>query len=242
MANIPNVTSIPYFTTVPKKPVTALSDAQVSQLNAAYAPYNAGILQMKNMGAITDAEYQSRVIKFVAGNVANGAVMVDKDLTNLSTYSIPSYRQTTANDYIVLPASSLMKPYDATCNPTGISAGTAVPLEDKYVLTQKEVAKVITATKAYNTALQDIANAKGLALVDANSKMVELSSVSGIQWDGVKYTATFVTGGAFSLDGVHLTGRGYAVIANEFIKAINKKYQSNLPLVNANSYSGVTFP
>jgi hypothetical protein len=30
-------------------------------------------------------------------------------------------------------------------------------------------------------------------------KMVELNSQSGISWDGVKYTAKFVTGGAFSL-------------------------------------------
>ena len=72
--------------------------------------------------------------------------------------------------------------------------------------------------------------------------MKELSQNSGIQFDGVKYTAKFVTGGAFSLDGVHLTGRGYAIIANEFIKAINGKYGSTLPNVNPNSYSGVKFP
>ena len=72
--------------------------------------------------------------------------------------------------------------------------------------------------------------------------MIELSAASGIQFDGVKYTATFVTGGTFSLDGVHLTGRGYALIANEFIKAINTTYKSTLPMVNVNSYSGVKFP
>ena len=72
--------------------------------------------------------------------------------------------------------------------------------------------------------------------------MSDLSKMSGIQFDGVKYTATFVTGGAFSLDGVHLTGRGYGVIANEFIQAINKQYKSTLPVVNVNNYSGVKFP
>ena len=81
-----------------------------------------------------------------------------------------------------------------------------------------------------------------MAFVDANAKMVELSKMSGILFDGVKYTATFVTGGTFSLDGVHLTGRGYALIANEFMKEINKKYKSTLPMVNVNSYQGVTFP
>ena len=82
----------------------------------------------------------------------------------------------------------------------------------------------------------------GYAFVDANAKMIELSQSSGIQFDGVRYTAKFVTGGTFSLDGVHLTGRGYAVIANEFIKAINNKYGSTLPMVNPNGYSGVKFP
>jgi lysophospholipase L1-like esterase len=47
---------------------------------------------------------------------------------------------------------------------------------------------------------------------------------------------------SFLLDGVHLTGRGYAIIANEFIKAINAKYKSTLPQVNPNKYSGVKFP
>ena len=72
--------------------------------------------------------------------------------------------------------------------------------------------------------------------------MAELNSKSGISWDGVRYTATFVTGGTFSLDGVHLTGRGYALIANEFLRVINQKYKSTLPMVNVNSYQGVTFP
>ena len=244
IANIPNVTSIPYFTTVPSLPITNLTDAQVAQLNTAYAPYNGGILQLKNAGVITDAEYQSRIIRFTAGKVANGAVMLDKDLTNLTSINpaLRSYRQTTSKDLITLPASSVMKPYEATCSPRGISAGTAVPLEDKYVLSEKETEKVLTATAAYNTAIKSIATAKGLAFVDANAKMIELSKASGIMYDGVKYTATFVTGGTFSLDGVHLTGRGYALIANEFMKEINAKYRSTLPMINVNNYSGVKFP
>ena len=102
--------------------------------------------------------------------------------------------------------------------------------------------RVASAVAAYNISLKSLASQFKLAFVDANAKMVELSSASGIQFDGVKYSATFVTGGSFSLDGVHLTGRGYAVIANEFIKAINAQYKSTLPQVNPNSYSGVTFP
>lgn len=233
IANIPNVTSIPYFTRVPAKPIAGLVDAQVTQLNAGYAQYNGGLGQAKAGGLITDAEYNQRLIKFTAG-VANGAVIKDKNLTNLGALGLPSYRQTTSKDLILLPASTVL-------NPT-VGGGTSVPLEDKFVLTEKETAKVLTATAAYNASLKAIADAKGLAFVDANAKMLELSSSSGIQYNGVKYNATFVTGGTFSLDGVHLTGRGYALIANEFLMQINKKYKSTLPMVNVNKYSGVTFP
>lgn len=232
IANIPNVTSIPFFTTVPAKPIAGLTDAQVSALNTAYGQYNGGLAMAKAGGLITDAEYQSRLIKFTAGAVANGAVIEDKDLTNLSALGLPSYRQTTASDFILLTTAGALK--------TG--GGTQTPLKDAQVLTVKETARVTAATTAYNTSLAQLASAYGLALVDANSKMVEMSAGSGLQFDGVKYTTTFVTGGSFSLDGVHLTGRGYAIIANEFIKAINATYGSSLPKVEVNKYSGVTFP
>lgn len=232
IANIPNVTSVPYFTRVPAMPLTNLTAAQVTQLNGGYAAYNAGLAQAKSLGAINDAEYQKRLIKFTAGAVANGAVIADKDLSTVP--GLPKYRQTTAKDFILLPASQVL-------NPTA-GGGTSVPLEDKLVLTESEAAKVTTATAAYNTAIKSVAAAKNLAFVDMNAKMEELNSKSGIVWDGVKYTATFVSGGAFSLDGIHLTGRGYAIIANEFIKTINDKYKSTLPQVNPNTYSGVTFP
>jgi len=232
IANIPNVTSVPYFTRVPAMPLTNLTDAQVNQLNTAYAAYNAGLAQAKSLGAIGDAEYQRRMIKFTAGAVANGAVIVDKDLTPAGT--LPKYRQTTVKDYILLPASRVLTPQ--------AGGGTSVPLEDKLVLTEAEAAKVATATIAFNNTIKSVATAKNLAFVDMNAKMEELNSKSGIVWDGVKYSATFVSGGAFSLDGIHLTGRGYAIIANEFIKTINGKYKSTLPQVNPNTYSGVTFP
>lgn len=232
VANIPNVTSVPFFTRVPAMPLTNLTDAQVTQLNGGYAAYNAGLAQAKSLGAINDAEYQKRLIKFTAGAVANGAVIVDKDLSTVP--GLPKYRQTTAKDYILLTASAVLTPQ--------AGGGTSVPLEDKLVLTEAEAAKVITATTAYNATIKSLAESKGLAFVDMNAKMTELNSKSGISWNGVRYTATFVTGGTFSLDGVHLTGRGYAIVANEFIKSINAKYKSTLPQVDPNKYSGVTFP
>jgi hypothetical protein len=232
VANIPNVTNVPFFTRVPAMPLTNLTAAQVTQLTTAYATYNAGLAQAKSLGAINDAEYQRRLIKFTAGAVPNGAVIVDKDLS--AAAALPKLRQTTSKDYILLTASAVLTP--------SAGGGTSVPLEDKLVLTEMEAARVLTATASYNTTIKALAESKGLAFVDMNAKMTELNTNSGISWNGVRYTATFVTGGTFSLDGVHLTGRGYAIVANEFIKAINLKYKSTLPQVDVNKYSGVTFP
>lgn len=234
IANIPSVTSIPYFTTVPATPITGLADAQVTALMSAqaYGSYNAGLGKAKAAGLLSDAEYQERLIKFTAGATINGAVIVDKDLTNLAALGLPSYRQTTSKDLIVLTAASLL--------PKGY--GTQIALEDKYVLTAKETAKAEAAVTKYNAAIAELATAYNLAFVDAHAQMQRLSSASGIKFYGQTYTTTFVSGGAFSLDGVHLTGNGYAIVANMFVDAINQKYHSTLRKVYPGDYPGIAIP
>lgn len=231
IANIPYVTSIPFFNTVPSKPFGSLTKEQVAGLNAAYAKYNEGLAVARTAKLITEEEYQSRLISFSVGKV-NGAVIEDKDLTNLSAHSIPSWRQTTEKDFILITSLADVRK----------GAGTSTQLVDKQVLTEKEARRVKTAIDAYNIRISALAQTYNLAFVDANAKMIELGGVSGIQYNGVSYSASFITGGAFSLDAVHMTGKGYAVLANEFIKAINAKYGSTLPQVNPNNYSGITFP
>ena len=40
-------------------------------------------------------------------------------------------------------------------------------------------------------------------------------------------TTDLVFGGLVSLDGIHLTARGYALMANKFLEAIDATYGSN---------------
>lgn len=241
IANIPYVTSIPYFTAVPYNPVP-LSSASASTLNTSFSAINA---KLKSVG-------MAERFSTLTASTSNPVLIIDKSLTDISAYLPAQYaiygqaRHATANDLILLPASSVIG-IDPTTGlpPTSTSTkinGVTIPLADQLVLTEKEAAKVIAATDAYNASISSLATANGLALVDANAKMKELGTTSGIQYNGVKYTASFVTGGAFSLDGVHPNGRGYALIANTFIDAINKTYGSTLPWVDINAYSGVTFP
>jgi lysophospholipase L1-like esterase len=64
----------------------------------------------------------------------------------------------------------------------------------------------------------------------------------GIRIDGQAFSTTFVTGQLFSLDGVHLTGKGYAIVANHIIKAVNAKYNANIPQAIVHDYTGIEFP
>jgi len=77
-----------------------------------------------------------------------------------------------------------------------------------------------------------------LAFVDADALLNRVGQ--GLSFPGGIITSDFVTGGAFSLDGVHLTPRGYALIANETLRVINQTYGSNLPEVNVGEYATIT--
>ena len=251
IANIPNVTSIPFFTTIPYNAVP-LDEARATALNAQLVGRLKPVLTALGQG--------DRLKTLVVGQ--NPLLIKDETLTNLSAQitsvltsngvpaTLASFigttygqaRHATSEDLILLSTKPVIN-----TDVTGVSApfnkqGITYPLEDKYVLTKSEVAEIQRATDAYNTHIKALAEVYGLAFVDANAKMIELGKNSGIQYNGVTYSTAFVTGGSFSLDGVHLTGRGYAVIANEFIKAINAKYKSTLPQVNPNNYSGIKFP
>lgn len=253
VANIPYVTSIPYFTTVPYNPVTpAALGANLSTLNTSlYGPLKQ---------ALTALGAGSR-LNLLSATASNPVLIKDTSLPDLSAgitaaltpaLGLPTAtafgqiygqaRQTTSEDYILLTTRGVIGT-TAPGAPAAINVyGISYPLQNQHVLTKTEAATVKTAVDAYNTSIKGLADSYGLAFVDANKKMVELNGQSGISFDGVKYTAKFVTGGTFSLDGVHLTGRGYAIVANEFIKSINATYKSTLPQVDANKYSGVTFP
>ena len=253
IANIPYVTSIPYFTTVPYNPVTpAALGANLTALNTnLYGPLKQALTAL---GAGTR-------INLLSGTSSNPVLIKDTSLPDLTAQLTAALtpalgaptatafgqiygqaRQTTAEDYIILTTRGVIGT-PAAGAPASINVyGISYPLQNQHVLTKTEAAMVKTAVDAYNTSIRTLADTYGLAFVDANKKMVELNGQSGISFDGVKYTAKFVTGGTFSLDGVHLTGRGYAIVANEFIKSINEKYKSTLPQVDPNKYSGVTFP
>ena len=69
--------------------------------------------------------------------------------------------------------------------------------------------------------------------------MLDELNTSGIFYGTGGITSTYATGGGFSLDGVHPTARGYAVIANDIIEVINNGFGANIPPVDPNAYTTV---
>ncbi|MFN4026210.1 MULTISPECIES: G-D-S-L family lipolytic protein [Flavobacterium] len=231
VANLPYVTTIPYFTTVPYNPV-ALNATTAAQLNAGYAAYNNGLLFAQSNGLLTAAEVARRTINFSASST-NPVVIVDSYLTNLSGFGIPSYRMATNEDLIVLPARTFIGT-TVGGNPAQVN-GVSVPLADNWVLSKEEIQEVKAATDAYNASIEAIAQAKGLAFVNANVLQTQIAN-GGIAANNYTITSAYVTGGGFSLDGVHPSPRGYALIANKFLEAINTTYGSNFKGVNVGLY------
>ena len=251
LLNIPDVTSIPYFTTVPAQSIP-LDAATAGAVNAQFAQYNDQILPLLvQFGVITQEEADSRVVNFVEG--INYPIIVDNELTNVSQVlqgppgNLPEelanllgqLRQATSDDLIVLPASSVLGSVPDPSNPLGV-VGVSIPLENQWVLTTTEQARVAAAGAAYNATIEGLAAANELGYGDMKSALADVAA-NGAFYNGGVLTSTYVTGGAFSLDGVHPSPRGYAFTANTIIDVINTTYNASIPKVDIGTYGTVTF-
>ncbi len=236
VANIPDITSIPFFTTV-KWNALELTQSLADQLNAGFAAYNAGVDANRAGGAFSQHEADKRKISFSAG--ANPFVIFDASLTPLRdamgmVQPGSQLRQLKKGELLTLttPSDSIRCSGMGSVNPRTRMPNPILP---QFVLDSSELASLSTAIAAYNNTIKSIADMNGLAFVDANARLRELAT-TGITQNGIAFTSSFITGGAFSLDGVHPATRGYAIIANDFIDAINSKYGAKVPKVDVGSF------
>lgn len=151
-------------------------------------------------------------------------------------------RVATAADLITLtfPTSKIGTLVSTVAGPLPYGLTPLTPIENQYILDPNEVTLVRGYVDAYNTTIRAAAASKGLAVVDIYALLNNIKK--GMVINGVSVNSSFISGGIFSLDGVHLTPRGYAIIANEFIKAINTQYGSTIPQADVSAYRGVKIP
>jgi lysophospholipase L1-like esterase len=85
---------------------------------------------------------------------------------------------------------------------------------------------------AYNVAIGQAATETGAALVDIHGLFVQIAAAGGAPVNPPKCCSLVYRGGLSSLDGLHPSHTGYALIANAFIAQLNTSYNLGIPPVN----------
>jgi lysophospholipase L1-like esterase len=266
VATIPYVTTIPFFTTVPYNPLTpeAVGVENIDQLNQFI-----GLIKMSlsavgqgdriDLFSKTEANpvlIQDKTLEDMSGVIKMGlqqaaAILpLTAEQIELLSQQLGRARHATGKDLLLLTSRTQIGadlPI-STGNPVidnMLKIGITIPLSDAFVLNPIEQQKIKDATDQFNAIIRGSASEHNLAVADMNELLTK--AVSGLRVeDGQIYTADYFQGLGnlntvlFSLDGVHLNARGYAFIALEILKEINKHYEANIPLVNPAVYPGPT--
>jgi lysophospholipase L1-like esterase len=221
VANIPDVTTIPFFTTVGPQFVQTLQGTGVQGFY-----YQKHGELVASQGAITQLSDYSILFTLLSQSY-------------LAYFGQPSgkfYRDNNVDISILIQLGIL----DTT---KAFGADPLNPIPDALVLDSNEIQTAVNATNAFNSYIAAAVNkyASQFALVNVNAllKNIRASDASGgTDFGGINFSTTFVTGGIFSLDGIHPTAQGKAILANEFLKTINSKFNANYKLIDIANIPG----
>lgn len=136
-----------------------------------------------------------------------------------------------------VPAGTLVTLYAASLLAQGIGipaalGGRGLPLPDGsfdpvtltlspgVLLYPDEVALIRQRTDDLNAKIESVSSSNGAIVIDTNGIFKQIKA-NGYQVGGITLTADLLTGGILSYDGAHPSQIGYAIIADEFIKALN---------------------
>ncbi len=239
VVTIPDVRSVPFFTTVGPSAKPLLAGA-VAAANAQGSPITGVSVLTKNTAQRINVTPAS--IK----NADGGTIL----FTLTSSAYLPLIGKPTGQYWRELAASQ--NPSNPNAQLAGYLANFQIdttkafgldprnPIPSAFVLDDEEQKLVNDATKAYNVTIKAQAAAKNLAVFDSYTFFNSIQN--GLSLNGVAYSPAFITGHLFSLDGVHLTPRGYAIVANEMIKEINRKYTATIPTINVTQFRSVLIP
>jgi lysophospholipase L1-like esterase len=219
IGNIPDVTTAPFFTTAGP----TIRAGLLAQLSSLPAPLQQGLRQ-------------------ALPNFPNG-------LPVLSSASPGGVRRLTDGDLFLLTAGTPFTAFitrligQISANPAqAIQIISTNPIPNALVLDEDEQRVVRETVAAYNVAI-----ASATARYAARATLFDsFKLVNDVQRDGYAFTGqsalpsgqvvgnrlrfTYLSGGFFSLDGVHPSSRGYAAVANEMIRTINTAFGANIPL------------
>jgi len=185
IANVPDITTVPFFTTIPIVELTRDRQPQVGPGGPKFLIGPGGV-------PLAPGDY----VTLQAGPLlASGVGYAVGDSSYLSGTAVP---------------------------------GNGAPLPDQVVLSASEAASISATVAAYNGAVASEAAARGYGLLDLHKLLGDIRAY-GYTFAGNTYSTDFVTGGLFSLDGVHPADLGHAIIASALIDVVNAKWGASIP-------------
>ncbi len=127
---------------------------------------------------------------------------------------------------VTLGAASFLAVGDGI--PVIIPGGTGNPLPDFVVLMPAETNNILTRIGEFNTVIDTVCANRGVPVVDVRALLVDLDQ-NGVVIRDDTFNTDYVTGGLFSVDGIHPSSMGYWVIAREFARVININFGAAIP-------------
>jgi lysophospholipase L1-like esterase len=144
--------------------------------------------------------------------------------------------------FVLLPAAAKLAsgygipPQLAQISPFNQLPNAGKPLVAGDFLTAADAATIKQRVDAYNTVIQQAASSRNIPVADIKGLFDRLATLDakgnlvGLFAGPVQLTSAYITGGAFSLDGIHMTDIGYTLFADQYIKTINDAYGTHIPL------------
>ena len=229
LANIPDVTSVPFFTTIGPRVASGVAAAKAynDDIVGLYYQKHGKIVANPQQDFTNFDETVPPLITLVGGTYAT----ILGDTTGTWYQHLAAKTGHTLEEVLAAnPGIDITKPFGF--HPQN-------PWPDALVLDAEEIAVAQEAIDAFNDVIAAQATANGFALFDANAFLASVA-VSGYDpGEGLPtLTADYITGGLFSLDGVHPTNMGYAVVANQMIDVLNEEFDTDIQKVNLRNISG----
>ncbi|MBK8946500.1 MAG: hypothetical protein IPM32_14690 [Ignavibacteriae bacterium] len=216
LANIPNVSAIPFFTTA--APIIGRNIQTAQSQN----PQIQGLV------------YSSSSTEIPIGIASVSDLATNKTMITLRGSAAAEFIGDTKGLYYSSNSISVPEGVN-TAYPFGLAPEN--PFPNNFVLDPSEQIIVKNVVSSFNSSITTIAQKYGFHLVDVNNFFNEVAE-NGYLSNGVEFTTDYISGGIFSLDGVHPTSQGYAIIANLFIEKINESFNAKIDKINVSEVPG----
>ena len=271
VGTVPDILALPYFNFIVSNAIP-LDAATAAALNAQLgAGFNGSLNGLAGAAMLSAAEAAQRQLTWAAGQnyilindesltdlgplwdvLVGAAQMSAAQRAGLEPYRFA--RQATDNDKAVLAAQGVLG-LPNTAIPGDPTWGVSWPLSDEHVLTATELVEFETARATLNAGIKAkvkelnenvVINSAGLnrlAMVDLDGTYAGWATNSPLSDNGVVVTYDFSPPtGMWSFDAVHPNARGYALLANKWIEAINAHFGSSIPKAQVGWYPGPALP